>query len=93
MNDTDYSRLGKIVASLRTYHSSGTRVAKMVADLKQSLEGRVLRGILDEGEGEVRDEFLLVAEGRSLAIKELLDFIQALRRRCQTLPYLPTTGV
>ena len=64
-----------------------------MAHLKQSLEGRMLRGILDEGEGEERDELLLVAERRPLAVQELLDFVHALRRRRQAVAYLSTTRV
>ena len=64
-----------------------------VAHLKQSLEGRMLRGILDEGEGEERDELLLVAERRPLAVQKLLDFVQALCRRRQADADLSATRV
>ena len=56
-----------------------------LAHLKQSLEGRMLLGILDEGKGEVRDQLLLVAERRPLAVQKLLDLVKALRRGGQTI--------
>ena len=59
-----------------------------VAHLKQSLEGRMLRGIMNEGEGEVRDQLLLVAERRPLAVQKLLDLVKALRRRGQAIANL-----
>ena len=59
-----------------------------VAHLKQSLEGRMLLGILDEGKGEVRDQLLLVAERRPLAVQKLLDLVKALRRRGQAIANL-----
>ena len=59
-----------------------------VAHLKQSLEGRMLLGILDEGKGEVRDQLLLVAERCPLAVQKLLDLVKALRRRGQTIANL-----
>ena len=62
------------------------------AHLEQSLEGRVLRGVLDEGEGEVRDELLLVAQRRPLAIQELLNLVKALCRRRQAVANLSTTA-
>ena len=60
----------------------------VVAHLKQSLEGRMLHGILNEGEGEVRDQLLLVAERRPLAVQKLLDLVKALRRRGQAIANL-----
>ena len=62
------------------------------AHLEQSLEGRVLRWILNKGQGEVRDELLLVAERRALAIQELLNLVKALCRRRQAVANLSTTA-
>ena len=59
-----------------------------VAHLKQSLEGRMLLGMLNKGEGEVRDQLLLVAERRPLAVQKLLDLVKALRRRGQAIANL-----
>ena len=61
--------------------------------LKQSLEGRMLLGIMNEGEGEVRYQLLLVAERRPLAVQKLLDLVKALRRRGQAIANLSAAVV
>ena len=48
----------------------------------------MLLGILNEGEGEVRDQLLLVAERRPLTVQKLLDLVKALRRGGQAIANL-----